>query len=170
MWMLVTRKKKIYSQPKVFDMIGCLTKLFVLGCCLYCTPGNAGPRDKADAPIPDELAADVQRSIDRGLSYLRAAQKSDGGWGGEYGPALAAIAAQAFAQDQEYGPSNPVVRRAVSYIQQFEQTDGGVYERNKNLANYQTSVVLMFLSSLTRRSRPASRSQADQAAHDGMSR
>ena len=39
-------------------------------------------------------------------------------------------------------------RRALAYIQKFEQTDGGIYERQKNLANYQTSVVLMFLASL----------------------
>lgn len=108
----------------------------------------AAPRGDAQSALPGDLAAGVQRSIDRGLSYLRASQKSDGGWGAEYGPAIAAIAGQAFAQDRDHGPSNPVVRKAVSYIQKYEQADGGIYERNKNLANYQTSVVLMFLSSI----------------------
>ncbi len=129
-------------------MIARIARFLVFGCFFLGSPAVAGPRGDADAPLPGDLAAEVQRSIDRGLSYLRSSQKSDGGWGSEFGPAVAAIAGQAFAQDRDHGPTNPVVRRAVTYIRQFEQTDGGIYERKQNLANYQTSVVLLFLASL----------------------
>lgn len=117
-------------------------------CLIPGTAAVAGPRADAEAALPAETAAAVQRSIDRGLAYLHSAQENDGGWGSDYGPAVAAIAAQAFVQDKGHGASSPVVRRALTFIQKFEQTDGGIYERRKNLANYQTSVVLMFLSSL----------------------
>lgn len=122
--------------------------VFAIECLILGTTALAGPRGDAEAPLPGDLASAVQRSIDRGLSYLRASQKSDGGWGAEYGPAVAAIAGQAFVQDRDHGPNNPVVRRVLSYIQKYEQSDGGIYEREKNLANYQTTVVLMFLASL----------------------
>ncbi|HKQ49508.1 MAG TPA: hypothetical protein VJZ71_15660 [Phycisphaerae bacterium] len=122
--------------------------LALLECLIFGTAAVAEPRADAEAALPPETAAAVQRSIDRGLAFLRSAQDSDGGWGSDFGPAVAAIAAQAFVQDRAHGPTSPVVRRALAYIQKFEQTDGGIYERQKNLANYQTSVVLMFLASL----------------------
>src|SRR5205085_9763303 len=48
----------------------------------------------------------------------------------------------------DYGPGSPVVRRALAYILRHEQADGGIYDKKKALENYQTSVALMFLSSL----------------------
>lgn len=98
--------------------------------------------------LPPELRADVRKSIDRGLAFLRSAQDSDGGWTRQYGPAITAIVARAFAADRNHGPDHPVVKRAVASILRHEQTDGGIYERQQNLANYQTSVVLSFLAAL----------------------
>jgi squalene-hopene/tetraprenyl-beta-curcumene cyclase len=132
-------------------MIARFAGIFVVAiaeCLIAATPLHAAPRPHPEAVLPAETAADIQRSIDRGLAFLRSAQDADGGWSTDFGPAVAAISAQAFVQDKSFGPTSPVVRRALAYIQKFEQTDGGIYERQKNLANYQTSVVLMFLASL----------------------
>ncbi|MFQ5430830.1 MAG: prenyltransferase/squalene oxidase repeat-containing protein, partial [Phycisphaerae bacterium] len=90
----------------------------------------------------------TRKSIDRGLAFLKSRQNREGGWTDEFGPAVTAIVAKAFAQDPTYGPRHPIVRRAVANILRYEQTDGGIYERRQNLANYQTSIVLMFLSTL----------------------
>ncbi|HVP11970.1 MAG TPA: prenyltransferase/squalene oxidase repeat-containing protein, partial [Phycisphaerae bacterium] len=98
--------------------------------------------------LSPETAAEAQKAVDRALVFLRSKQEDDGGWTAPYGPAVTAIVAQGFSQDRDYGPKHPVVQRALASISRFEQTDGGIYERQQNLANYQTSVVLMMLSSL----------------------
>jgi squalene-hopene/tetraprenyl-beta-curcumene cyclase len=100
------------------------------------------------AKLPPELRAETQKAIDKGLAYLARAQEKDGGWTANYGPAVSAIVGQAFAQDAAHGPQHPIVQRTLASILRHEQADGGIYDRKQNLANYQTSVVLMFLASL----------------------
>lgn len=100
------------------------------------------------AGLSPSLTAKAQKSIDLGLEFLRSSRTEEGGWTAAYGPAVTAIVAQAFARDKAHGPRHPVVRRAVATMLKFEQPDGGIYERQRNLANYQTSVVLMLLAAL----------------------
>ncbi|MEK6642754.1 MAG: hypothetical protein AABZ08_02505 [Planctomycetota bacterium] len=100
------------------------------------------------AKLPPELRAEAQKAIDQGLAFLVRNQDKDGGWTSNYGPAVTAIVGQAFVQDAAHGPEHVVVQRAFSGILRHEHSDGGIYDRKQNLANYQTSVVLMFLSSL----------------------
>ena len=99
-------------------------------------------------PLSPETAAEGQKAIDRGLAFLRGKQEDDGGWTAPYGPAVTAIVAQGFCRDKNYGPKHAIVERALTSIARFEQSDGGIYERQQNLANYQTSVVLMMLGAL----------------------
>lgn len=108
-------------------------------------PGT-GP--KSDARVPTALEGRVAASIDRGLTFLERQQDRDGGWSEDFRPAVTAIVARAFVQDERYGPNHPVVRRAIEYILKFQQSDGGIYERENNLANYQTSVALSLLAEL----------------------
>jgi len=98
--------------------------------------------------LPPAMAAQAQAAIDRGLGFLKSRQDRNGGWSGSYGPAVSAIVATAFVQDAKYGPKHAVVRRALAGILRHEQRDGGIYERKRNLANYQTTVVLMLLARL----------------------
>jgi squalene-hopene/tetraprenyl-beta-curcumene cyclase len=108
-----------------------------------------GQPAEAKAPVlPPEVIADSKKAIHKGLAFLTSRQGKDGSWSDDYGPAVTAIVGQAFVQDAEYGPAHPSVQRALEYILRNEQGDGGIYDRKKNLANYETSVVLMFLSSL----------------------
>lgn len=99
-------------------------------------------------PLSAAQTAQVQAAIGRGLAFLKSRQDAEGGWGERYGPAVSAIVTQAFAQDAKYGPKHPIVRRALAGIFRYEQRDGGIYERKRNLANYQTTVVLMLLAKL----------------------
>lgn len=109
---------------------------------------TAQPRLEKPGPLSPEVVTDARRTVDKALSFLASRQDRDGGWTEDYGPAVTAIVAQAFAQDVHYGSDHPVVQRALAYILRHEQNDGGIYDRKQNLANYETSVVLMFLSSL----------------------
>lgn len=134
-------------------MAQCSRRLVVgiLGVSLLLGAGPAAaepPSPGRPPPLSPTVEAETRRAIERGLAYLKSKQEPNGGWTTQYGPAVAAIVAQAFAQDPDHGPRHPGVRRALGYITKFEQSDGGIYERQQNLANYQTSVVLMFLSGL----------------------
>jgi squalene-hopene/tetraprenyl-beta-curcumene cyclase len=109
----------------------------------------SGPAAKeVGGSISPKTAAEAQKAIDGGLAFLRSKQEDNGGWTAPYGPAVTAIVAQGFCQDKSYGPKHPIVQRALAGISPFEQADGGIYERQQNLANYQTSVVLMMLCAL----------------------
>lgn len=132
--------------------------------CLVCgalgRPSNAQESPKADKPVgkqeartsaalPPSVVQQARRAITRGLGYLRTSEDREGGWtSNRYGPAVTALVAQGFARDSGYGPKHPVVERALVSILKFEQTDGGIYDKRQNLANYQSSVVLSFLASL----------------------
>lgn len=126
--------------------------MMLVGCHILGTPAWADPpvatQPANSGTISPELRAQAERSIERGLSFLVKSQDADGGWTAEYGPAVTAIVAQAFAQDGAYGPRHDVVRRATAGILKHQQSDGGFYDRRQNLANYQTAVVLMALNSL----------------------
>jgi squalene-hopene/tetraprenyl-beta-curcumene cyclase len=105
-------------------------------------------QDDRGSSLPPDVAAKAQQAIDRGLAYLASTQEREGGWTAKYGPAVTAIVATAFAENPSHGPTHPIVKRAVQSILKHEQSDGGIYERGQNLANYQTSVVLMLLARL----------------------
>lgn len=109
---------------------------------------HTGQKKEETRLLPPDLTAQANKAVERGLQYLKSQQNRDGGWTAMYGPAVTAMVAQAFAQSHRYGPKHPIVQRAVAGILRYEQPDGGIYERRQNLANYQTSVVLMLLASL----------------------
>ncbi len=124
-----------------------------VGLCLIASlmavPGSATfAENNAAAGLPADLAKQTQAAIDRGLAFLKTSQDKKGGWTPKYGPAVTAIVGQAFAQDPAYGPKSPIVQKAAEHILQFRQKDGGIYAPGMNLANYQTSIALMFLASL----------------------
>ncbi len=107
-----------------------------------------GPPKPGPGVLPRELASRTEQAVRRGLAFLKGAQNAEGGWTARYGPAVTAIVTRAFAQDEAYGPRHPVVKRAVAAILKYRQSDGGIYDRTRNIGNYQTSVVLMLLAGL----------------------
>jgi len=126
----------------------CCAAALSMCCLLVLVPARAEPAKPKSPVLPPGLDAQTRKAIDRGLAYLRSKQDKDGGWTAMYGPAVTAIVAQAFAQNDKYGPQHPIVRRAVAGILRYQQSDGGLYDRTQNLANYQTSVALTLLASL----------------------
>src|SRR5690606_19167905 len=111
--------------------------------------GFAQERPREAGHLPADGVRETRQAINRGLAFLRATEDRAGGWAtDQYGPAVTALVVQAFARDGSYGPKSPLVERSVAKMLQFQQTDGGIYDRRQNLANYQTSVVLSCLAVL----------------------
>jgi squalene-hopene/tetraprenyl-beta-curcumene cyclase len=89
-----------------------------------------------------------EETVDKGLRFLVATVRPDGGWahGDRVDPAVTALAAQCLIQSPHYGPSHPVVKKALARVAAFTQPDGGIYPVGPGLRNYYTSVALMALS------------------------
>ncbi|MCZ6653472.1 MAG: terpene cyclase/mutase family protein [Planctomycetota bacterium] len=91
---------------------------------------------------------DAQAAIDRGLAFLRATQRADGGWEnmGQSDAAITAMIGKCFIQHKDYGASHPVVQKALALVLSFKHEDGGIYPAGLGLRNYYTSVCLMVLA------------------------
>ncbi|MCS7047120.1 MAG: hypothetical protein NZO58_12250 [Gemmataceae bacterium] len=88
-------------------------------------------------PDPKELAAVVAK----GVGYLRNAQGSDGSFSPKVaGPGITALVVAGLARNR-VGGDDPMVAKALKYLESQVQKDGGIY--NKFLANYTTSVAVM---------------------------
>lgn len=107
----------------------------------------------ADPPKPSldfKTATEVKAAVTKGLEYLKAVQTPEGAWQASGKPhmAVTALAVKAFAQDADYGPKHPIVKRGTDYMLRFVHPDGGAYIADEGHENYETSVVLMALASL----------------------
>jgi hypothetical protein len=86
--------------------------------------------------------AALQAVFDRAYDYLKSRQKPDGSFAppqaGE--PGVTALTAAALIRTGK-DPSDPVVGKALKYLEGMVKPDGGVYQ--KGLANYTTSLAVM---------------------------
>jgi squalene-hopene/tetraprenyl-beta-curcumene cyclase len=93
----------------------------------------------ARAVGPD--AKDVQQVVDKGYAFLKSKQGEDGSFSPKLaGPGVTALVVAALLRNG-YGPEDPVVAKALRYLEKNVKDDGGVYD--KGLANYTTSVAVM---------------------------
>ena len=90
-------------------------------------------------------AADAQKLIDRGLTYLKTQQKPDGGWQNEtQPPAVTAIVLKAFVQDGKYDASTDFVKKGYDKLLGYQLENGGIYK--DLLANYNTAIAVSALA------------------------
>lgn len=94
----------------------------------------------------DAQAKKLQESIDKGLAYLKTAQKPDGGWQAtaQEPPGITALALKAFASDPRYPAESEPVKKGFEKLLAYQKEDGGIYESAQ--ANYNTSVALTALA------------------------
>ncbi len=83
-------------------------------------------------------AAEVRKSVDKALEFLKSRQNEDGSFAPKLGgPGITAlIVAGLIRNGVSY--DDPVVEKAMKYLEKQVQPDGGIY--NKQLANYTTCV------------------------------
>jgi squalene-hopene/tetraprenyl-beta-curcumene cyclase len=105
----------------------------------------------AGGPIPTSRAEpssgtspQIGQLVDRGVAFLRAAQAEDGSFSKHAGPGVTALAAAALMQNGR-GPADPVVAKALGFIQQHVQQDGGIYQSGSKYRNYETCLAIMCL-------------------------
>jgi len=112
--------------------------------------------------------AAAQAAIERGVAFLRGAQRADGGWSTGPGPAVTGLVVALLLDVPGVGPDDPAVTRGVAYILGRAQDDGSIRDGADGiLANYNTAICLSALSRLpkdpslsTPKDRAAARAQA----------
>ena len=121
---------------KSFTSLAILSAL-TLGCLL---PANA-----AQAVGPD--AKTYQATVDKGIDYLAHSQSEDGSFSRQPMVGVTAIATAALLENGRT-VDDPVVAKALKYIDKFVQKDGGIYTvaPGMDFRNYETSIVIMCLS------------------------
>jgi squalene-hopene/tetraprenyl-beta-curcumene cyclase len=79
--------------------------------------------------------------IDRGVKFLRPRQDAKGGWSTQREPGITALVVTAVLRSGEVTPADPLVTRALTYLEGFIGAKGGLSEAPH--ANYSTSIALV---------------------------
>lgn len=102
------------------------------------------PKDEKNVSFRNE----VRDVITRGLDYLVKQQNADGSFGADLThPALAALPLIALQREPTgrftTSPQPEIMQKGYAYLRSFVQPDGGIYNPQNGLANYNTSVALV---------------------------
>ena len=115
--------------------------------------GAAAWTRAANEPLPKDgknlsFRNEIKDSLDRGLAWLRTQQNADGSFGKDtVHPALSALPLVAFQREPSGRfASEDFVGKGYAYLRGFAQPDGGIYNKEAGLANYNTSVCLLTLA------------------------
>ncbi len=102
------------------------------------------PKDEKNVSFRNE----VRDVLTRGLDYLVKQQNADGSFGADLThPALSALPLIALQREPtgrfSTSPQPEVMQKGYAYLRGFVQPDGGIYNPQNGLANYNTSVALV---------------------------
>jgi squalene-hopene/tetraprenyl-beta-curcumene cyclase len=108
---------------------------------LTALPGGQAPRLAAADPAAKPDPAELKAVLDKAYDALRARQNADGSFAPKLGgPGVTALTAAALIRSGR-GPDDPVVAKALKYLETRVKPDGGVYD--KGLANYTTCLAIL---------------------------
>lgn len=113
--------------------------------------GSAGLH-AADEPLPKDeknlsFRNEIRDTLNRGLAFLEKQQNPDGSFGTDVAhPALAAMPILALQREPtgKYQKAE-FLTKSYNYLRGYVQPDGGIYNKDSGLANYNTSVSLVAL-------------------------
>lgn len=94
--------------------------------------------DAADDAYPDQK--ELQATLDKAYDYLKGTQADDGSWATKAGPGVTALTAAALVRAGRPA-DDPVVAKAIKYVEGYVQKDGGVYSRG--IETYTTALAVV---------------------------
>lgn len=98
------------------------------------------------APADEQLNERIDELAGRGIEFLRTrGQADDGSFAGETGVAVTALCVRAILEHRPQAVNDPVVTRALRYIESHVQPDGGIYAPGSRYRNYETSIAVLGL-------------------------
>ena len=92
--------------------------------------------------IAAEETASREQLVQRGVMFLRTMQNDDGSFSPELGPGITSLVTTSLLRSGV--PENdPVIAKALQYIEKFAQDDGGIYQEGSLYRNYETSLAML---------------------------
>ena len=102
-----------------------------------------GPWANSAAAIDDAAKKSYQQSVDKAIAFLGTkAQASDGSFNSATGPAVTALVTTGILR-QGRSPQDPVVAKALQYLEGFVRADGGIHAPETYHKNYETCIAIM---------------------------
>src|SRR5262249_32168216 len=87
-------------------------------------------------------AAKIKDAVNRAAEFLKGRQAKDGSYSAKAGPGVTAIVAAGLIKAGR--PVNdPVVAKALEYLEADRHDDGGVYQKGSNHKNYETCLAII---------------------------
>lgn len=91
----------------------------------------------------ESISQKQQRMIDKAVAFLATkAQADDGSFNAQAGPAVTALVATGVLRHGR-SPEEPVVAKALKYLEGFVQSDGGIYAPETYYKNYETCLAIL---------------------------
>jgi squalene-hopene/tetraprenyl-beta-curcumene cyclase len=105
----------------------------------------------AEAPGSDRQS--YEQAVQKGIDFLRTkGQADDGSFSANAGPGITAIIVEAILSNGRTA-DDPVVAKALKYLEKFVQPDGGIYAPKSRLRNYETCLGVMAFAEANRNGR-----------------
>ncbi len=99
----------------------------------------------ADEPQPTGVdSAKFEQAVARAAGYFQQAQADNGSFSESsgYGPGVTAIVATSLLRSGRTA-DDPIVARALKYLEQHLHTDGGIYQDGSRTKNYETALAMV---------------------------
>lgn len=124
------------------------------------------------AAVADDTAREAdqarQKAVMKAVDYLRQkGQAEDGSFSRQSGPAVTALVTTALLRSG-LSVNDPLVAKALKYIESFAQDDGGIYKEGSTHKNYETCVAMVVLSEANGDGRYAERLKKAEAFVKGL--
>ena len=102
----------------------------------------AGFRASGQETRPTADPANLDAVISKAIGYLEQAQADDGSFSAASGPGITAIVASGLLRNDRT-VNDPVVSRALKYLEGHVHEDGGIYQEGSRYKNYETSLSIV---------------------------
>jgi squalene-hopene/tetraprenyl-beta-curcumene cyclase len=129
-----------------------MIRFFLATCVLSVSTLGVGSTASGDQGV-DVKKTDAQayrKAVDRAIHFLRTkGQDEKGAFSSEAGPGVTALVTTALLRNG-LTPDDPMVAKALKYLERYVQPDGGVYAKGSYYRNYETSLAICCLKEANR--------------------
>src|SRR3569623_2787748 len=139
----MSHRTRLSLASRFLSAAGCLS--LIAG--LLATSARADEKSKAKSSTSDRSTEQV---VGKAIEFLRQrGQAEDGSFSKLAGPAVTALVTTAVMRHGR-SPDDPLVAKALKYLQGLVREDGGIYAEASKVQNYETSLALMFFVAANR--------------------